>query len=685
VQPESSLNTSPWFIVLEVFHVIAIMEDNEKHKPTSPKRAAGDNIAYVLSKKKKKTEIKRKSRDQNRLQKQLCKSLGVDHKKLDQVEMMRIIARGTEGFKRKLIQHCEADKPIDKDGKQCDPCWVEYEQISPVGQIELRTDSGKKTVRGVFARRIQSYYEKDESLKNMPYSRFLGSESKFASPHIVVLEECRLKREVEVQVGDSAKGTLRSVKQLTGIIEFDGNLPFFYSRDNQNKGAWLPKDYIAQVEQGCRAKRAPDRLTSDKIGNLTAKPTKYEDTTVPKNFEQVYKTMTTAPGIVDIVTAGDYKEAYKEANIRVLLDELRDKQTTSIFSGLKKLLMVGGDINRRRLLDGRAWYFLTPEDLRTTDENGEQRMYVDSDGNRYPYVPPKSIEEMFEEVGIITKYVRDWIIDNGEELMVAVKNKSEEEAMELVRKKVIENPTTHPHRPRRIRDSKQDGKPYHMRLVRFNLLFDSLRSGLNTIPEMGYTSNHLLPLPGYLFTSFTDSHYNSIATQTVTERMAKRNITKVAAGERKCQYTGGCATNVHPSCKQGRFCYHHSEKQKCSQCNKNVATRIGRLCNRCYKGDENEKVCVVCDRKVPSNRRRCDLCLTLKRSTVRQMRVVKQKSIDKNQAIFCKAQGCTSVIHEHCAEKKFCYNHSIHKLKCNKCKKNNRRGRCSLLCIQCSG
>ena len=257
--------------------------------------------------------------------------------------------------------------------------------------------------------------------------------------------------------------------------------------------------------------------------------------------------------------------------------------------------------------------------------------------------------------------------------MVAVKNKSEEEAMEST------------HRPRRIRDSKQDGKPYHMGLLRFNLIYETLRSGLNTIPEMGYTSNHLLPLPGYLFTSFTDSHYNSIATQTVTERMAKRNITKVAAGERKCQYTGGCATNVHPSCKQGRFCYHHSEKQKCSQCNKNVATRIGRLCNRCYKGDENEKVCVVCDRKVPSNRRRCDLCLTLKRSTVRQMRVVKQKSIDKNQAIFCKAQGCTSVIHEHCAEKKFCYNHSIHKLKCNKCKKNNRRGRCSLLCIQCSG
>lgn len=102
-------------------------------------------------------------------------------------------------------------------------------------------------------RRIQSYSEKDESLKNMPDSRFMGSKSKFGSPHIVAFEECRLKREVEVQVGDSAKGTLRSVKQLTGIIEFDGNLLFFYSQDNQNKGAWLPKDYIAQVEQGCRA------------------------------------------------------------------------------------------------------------------------------------------------------------------------------------------------------------------------------------------------------------------------------------------------------------------------------------------------------------------------------------------------------------------------------------------------
>jgi len=55
------------------------------------------------------------------LQKQLCKSLGVDHKKLDQVEMMRIIAIGTDGFEWKLIQHCEADKPNDKDVKQCDP------------------------------------------------------------------------------------------------------------------------------------------------------------------------------------------------------------------------------------------------------------------------------------------------------------------------------------------------------------------------------------------------------------------------------------------------------------------------------------------------------------------------------------------------------------------------------------
>lgn len=71
-------------------------------------------------------------------------------------------------------------------------------------------------------------------------------------------------------------------------------------------------------------------------------------------------------------------------------------------------------------------------------------MYVDSDGNRYLYVPPKSMEEMFQEVGITTKYVRDSIIDYGSgELMVAVKKKSDEEAMELVQKELIKNPTTH--------------------------------------------------------------------------------------------------------------------------------------------------------------------------------------------------------------------------------------------------
>jgi len=40
--------------------------------------------------------------------------------------------------------------------------------------------------------------------------------------------------------------------------------------------------------------------------------------------------------------------------------------------------------------------------------------------------------------------VRDSIIDYGSgELMVAVKKKSDEEAMELVQKELIKNPTTH--------------------------------------------------------------------------------------------------------------------------------------------------------------------------------------------------------------------------------------------------
>ena len=78
-------------------------------------------------------------------------------------------------------------------------------------------------------KKYQSFSEKDDSLKNAAYSKFMGNESKFLSADIVVLEECRLKREEEVQVGDEDKGTLRSVKQLTGIIEFNGSMPFFYS------------------------------------------------------------------------------------------------------------------------------------------------------------------------------------------------------------------------------------------------------------------------------------------------------------------------------------------------------------------------------------------------------------------------------------------------------------------------
>ena len=50
------------------------------------------------------------------------------------------------------------------------------------------------------------------SLQLRPPERVLvGDDGKFLSPNIVALEECRLKREEEVQVGDEDKGTLRSV------------------------------------------------------------------------------------------------------------------------------------------------------------------------------------------------------------------------------------------------------------------------------------------------------------------------------------------------------------------------------------------------------------------------------------------------------------------------------------------
>lgn len=544
------------------------MENNEKHKTTTPKRAAEDNTVEEASKKKiknkRKKQIKKKSRSQIWLHKQLCKMLGVDYNKLDSTERMKIITCGTEGFKRKDILYCEADKPKDEKGNDCDPCWVKYEQISPIGQIELCTDSGKRTVQGFFARRYQSFTEKDESLKNMAYSNFVGDDGKFLSPNIVALEECRLKREEEVQVGDEDKGTLRSVKQLTGIIEFDGDMPFFYSRDNQNKCAWLPKCYIALVKQGCRAKRAPDRVTYDKIGNLTAKPTKYENTTVPKNFDLVYKRMTTDPDILDIIKTGKHREAFEEASIRVQSDTLIENQTTNIYSALKDLLTVRDDINRRRLLNDQAWYLPTVEELRTTDENGEQRMDVDSDQNPYPYVPPKSMEEIMEEVGVKKKYVKNWITDHGNgDLMVAVTNKSEEEAKELVRKKVIENPPDQ-NRPRRSNDPKQDAEPYHIKLASTSLMYDTFLRGFSAIPEIAYTNiQNQESESEYIIELLASSEMNkqvAKAAQAEREHRINRTRTVAAASKPKCQMTG-CTSKVHPICKQKKFCYRHTEKK----------------------------------------------------------------------------------------------------------------------------
>ena len=80
--------------------------------------------------------------------------LVVDYDKLDKPEMMKIIASGTEGFKRRVIQYCEADKPIDEKGNHCDPCWAKYEQISPIGQIELCTGQEKNNSPGSFCAKI---------------------------------------------------------------------------------------------------------------------------------------------------------------------------------------------------------------------------------------------------------------------------------------------------------------------------------------------------------------------------------------------------------------------------------------------------------------------------------------------------------------------------------------------------
>ena len=164
------------------------------NKITTHKRVAEDNIHEEASKKKKlnikKSEAKRKSRSQIRLHKQLCTMLGVDYDRLNDAERMKIIAVGTKEFKRKDILHCEADKPKDERGNDCDPRWEKYVQISPPGQIEVCTDSERRTVRGVFAQKYQSFSEKDDSLKNAAYSKFMGNESKFLSADIVVLEEC---------------------------------------------------------------------------------------------------------------------------------------------------------------------------------------------------------------------------------------------------------------------------------------------------------------------------------------------------------------------------------------------------------------------------------------------------------------------------------------------------------------
>jgi hypothetical protein len=209
-----------------------------------------------------------------------------------------------------------------------------------------------------------------------------------------------------------------------------------------------------------------------------------------------------------------------------------------------------------------------------------------------------------EEVGVAKKYVKSWITDHGDgRLMVAVKNKSEEEAKQLVREKVIAEPPDQP-QPRRSNNPKQDAEPYHIQLSSISLIYDTFRRGFSAIPEIAYTDNQMSESEYIFELQNVSVEKRNIAMEAQAEKEHRVNRSRTvaaAASKPKCQMTG-CTTKVHPICKQKKFCYRHAEKQKCLKCNKNLPQRFGGLCKACFDKEGKKKLCKGCGWKIEETR-----------------------------------------------------------------------------------
>ena len=125
-----------------------------------------------------------------------------------------------------------------------------------------------------------------------------------------------------------------SVKQLTGVEVFQGYLKHILIRDNQGKEKWKTPEDLAKVNT-VRVRQAPNRLTSDRVGELTGNPTKYKNTSIPRNFEQVYLTMTEEPAVLELVARGEHGGAFELASITLVASgETVNRHGASFYSAL---------------------------------------------------------------------------------------------------------------------------------------------------------------------------------------------------------------------------------------------------------------------------------------------------------------------------------------------------------------
>lgn len=510
--------------------------------------------------------------------------------------------------------YCDAKEPVDGE-----PCWTEYEQISPEGEIELQTDWTKRTIHGFIARKV-----------------IIVDKRKIKGSELFALVESRIKREEEVQIG--SRGKYMSVKQLTGVVVFQGYLKHILIRDNQGKEKWKTPEDLAKVNT-VRVRQAPNRLTSDRVGELTGNPTKYKNTSIPRNFEQVYLTMTEEPAVLELVARGEHGGAYELASTMIASGETVDRHGASLYSALLKLLTVEGSKNQARLLDDKAWYPLTPEDLREVESNGLPRYEMVEDENGVPvpvpYVPPKSLLTMLDETKIKAPFYRDWIVDYGDgELIKDVKNKSEAEGKALVRAKVLETSmtqneetTTSPSqvRPGRTMDSSEDAdEKFHVKLASVSLMYETLRNGkYNAIPEITHKKKEGMSVQGHIISLFCSWSIDNEAESVRKERRQKKLMTKTTLSIPTCQHIG-CNTKIHTVCKQKKYCFRHAaEKPMCSQCNERIGFCHGGLCRKCFGGSEaiaNGKKCIVCARPASRVGGRCQIHLSLNRYQQKKMK-----------------------------------------------------------------